>query len=81
MAGNDHFAEMFGITERTVQRVIKSLKDKSLVEVAVKKSDDTRVLRVLGRFARLSNQDVTKLSVLKAELVRKLTHHTLRSTY
>jgi DNA-binding transcriptional regulator LsrR (DeoR family) len=73
VAGNEHFVEMFGITSRSVQRIIKDLKDKALIEVKINKSDDTRVLRVLGRFAHLSEAEIAEIGFLSAEIARRFT--------
>ena len=78
VASNEHFAKMFGITERTVQRVIKGLKDKGLVEVDLKKSDDSRVLRGLGRFARISDDEIARLGFLRSELLKQFTGKAFR---
>lgn len=79
VAGNEHFVQMFDITPRTVQRLIKSLKDKGIIEVTISKSNDTRVLRVLGRFAHLSEESIAEVGFLKAELIRKFTSEARRS--
>ena len=34
----------------------------------------SRVLRVRGRFARISDEEAAKLGFLRSELVKKLTH-------
>ena len=73
VAKNDHFAEMFGLAERTVQHIIKRLKDKGLITVEIRKSNDSRVIRVAGRFARISEAKVQELAYMKAYLSRQFT--------
>jgi DNA-binding transcriptional regulator LsrR (DeoR family) len=73
VASNEHFVEMFGITPRSVQRLIKDLKDKGLVEVTINKSDDTRVLRVLGRFAHLSEDEIAEIGFLRSQIAKRFT--------
>lgn len=73
VAKNVHFAEMFGLAERTVQHIIKRLKEKGLISVEIKKSNDSRVIRVAGRFARISKEQVQELTFMKAYLSRQFT--------
>lgn len=50
-AKNDHFCKMFGMTERTVQRNIKFLKENGYISVDNNKRTDKRTMRILGRHA------------------------------
>ena len=59
---------MFGLSERTVQHIIQSLKQKHLIEVEVRKANDTRVIRCLGSFARISDEQAAHLRHLRKDL-------------
>ncbi len=72
VAGNAHFADMFGLKERMVRNWIKSLKDKGLIEVTLDKVKDTRTIRVVGKFKRVSDQEAVKFGLAKAELLKKM---------
>lgn len=72
VAENQHFAEMFGLSERTVQHIIQSLKQKHLIEVVVRKANDTRVIRCLGSFARISDEQAAHLRHLRKDLSNHL---------
>lgn len=76
IAKNDHFVDMFNLSERQVREHIKNLKDKGLVEVVINKRDDTRVMKVVGKYARVSQQDIQQLGFMKRELVDKFTSST-----
>ena len=70
-AKNEHFQEFFGLSERQVRDYIKRLRDKGLIEVQQNKANDSRTIRVIGKFARVSEEDIAKLGFLRAELVDK----------
>src|SRR5437868_2821997 len=71
VADNEHFAVIFGIKERTVQQNLKNLKDKELISVEINKADDSRVIRVAGKYARVSEEEMAKQDFLRRELVHK----------
>ena len=71
VASNDHFAEWLGISERQVQDYIKRLKDKGLISVTINKAKDTRVIRVIGRYAHVSEEQIAEVGFLKKQLAAK----------
>ena len=71
VAGNAHFAEWLGISERQVQDYIKRLKDKGLISVVINKAKDTRVIRVTGRYAHVSEEQIAEVGFLKKNLASK----------
>ena len=71
VAGNAHFAEWLGISERQVQDYIKRLKDKGLISVVINKAKDTRTIRVIGRLAHVSEEQIAEVGFLKKNLAAK----------
>ena len=69
IAHNDHFAHWLGISERQVQDYIKRLKDKGLLSVELNKAKDTRVIRVIGRLAHVTDEQLEEVGFLKKQLV------------
>jgi hypothetical protein len=69
VAHNEHFAEWLGISERQVQDYIKRLKDKGLLSVELNKAKDTRVIRVIGRLAHVTDEQLEEVGFLKKQLV------------
>ena len=69
IAHNEHFAEWLGISERQVQDYIKRLKEKGLLSVELNKAKDTRVIRVIGRLAHVSDEQLEEVGFLKKQLV------------
>lgn len=72
VANNAHFADMFGLKDRMVRNWIKSLKDKGLIEVEINKAKDTRTIRVVGKFKRVSDGEAVKYGLAKKQLARKM---------
>ena len=68
---NAHLAEWLGISERQVQDYIKRLKDKDLISVVINKAKDTRVIRVTGRYAHVSEEQIAEVGFLKKNLAAK----------
>ena len=71
VADNEHFALLFGMSVRQVQRYIKELKEKGFVSVEINKANDTRVMSVIGKYARIKDEDLERLGSLKKLLVDK----------
>lgn len=71
-ASNRHFAEFFGISERQIRTHIGSLKEKGFVSVSIKNRHD-RVIRAIGKFARVRDDDLRKLKDSREELVHRWT--------
>lgn len=72
IADNAHFADMFGIKDRMVRNWIKSLKDKGLIEVEINKAKDTRTIRVVGKFKRVTDEEAVQYGLAKKCLSKKL---------
>jgi hypothetical protein len=71
IAGNEHFAEWLGISERQVQEYIKRLKDRELISVEINKAKDTRVIRIIGRLAHVTEEQIAEVGFLKKQLAGK----------
>ncbi len=71
VACNEHFADWLGISERQVQDYIKRLKEKQLISVTINKAKDTRVIRVTGRYAHVSEEHIAEVGFLKKQLSAK----------
>ena len=69
IANNRNFQDIFQLSERQVREYIKRLKDKDLVSVEINKANDTRVMRIEGKYARISDDKLKKLNDLKREIV------------
>ncbi len=69
VVNNNHFRTMFHLSERQVQRHIKSLKEKGFVEVVINKVKDTRVMRITGKYARIPDGKIKELGYLKQAVV------------
>ena len=55
--------------ERKAQRLIKSLKDKGYITVEIDKKDDSRVIRVTGKYRHLDDAHMHDLAALRADLI------------
>ena len=75
-AKNEHFCRMFGFNERTVQRLIKFLRDNEYISVEVDKKDDSRVMKILGKYKYAPDDRVREINLLKKGLVDDLTKRT-----
>lgn len=71
VANNEHFVEMFGLSERAVQHNIKALKEKGLIDVEINKKDDSRVIRAIGKFIRIHDEDIARLGILRTRLAQQ----------
>lgn len=70
IAGNEHFMKMFGYANaRKPQRLIKSLKDKGYVTVEIDKKDDSRVIRITGKYRHLDDAHMKDLAAMRADLI------------
>lgn len=73
IASNEHFMEMFGFANtRKPQRIIKSLKDKGYVIVEINKREDTRVIRVTGKYRHLDKDHMSDLEAMRSDLIGKM---------
>ena len=71
IASNDHFVDWLGISERQVQDYIKRLRDKELISVEINKAKDTRVIKVIGRLAHITEEQIAEVGFLKKQLSNK----------
>ncbi len=77
VVSNEHFRNTFQFSERQVQRVIKDLKEKGMIEVEINKAKDTRVIHVAGKFRRMSEEQLRDIELWRLALVEK--YHAGRS--
>lgn len=70
-ASNRHFSEFFRISERQIQTHIASLKAKGFISVTIQNRYD-RVIRAVGKYARVRGEDLRQLRQGQADLVHKL---------
>jgi len=69
-ASNRHFAQFFGVSERQIRTYVSSLKQKGFVSVSIKNRNE-RVIRVMGKYARVKDADVRRLREQQNHLVQK----------
>ena len=70
IAGNEHFMKMFGYAnERKPQRLIKSLKEMGYITVEIDKKDDSRVMRITGKYRHLDDAHMRNLAAMRADLI------------
>ena len=73
IASNEHFMEMFGFANtRKAQRLIKSLKDKGYITIEINKRDDSRTIRITGKYRHLDREEMADLGRLRAQLVHRM---------
>ena len=73
VASNEHFMEMFAFNNtRKPQRLIKSLKDKGYITVEINKRDDSRVIRITGKYRHLNKEHMANLEAMRANLIHKI---------
>jgi hypothetical protein len=69
-ASNRHFAEFFGVSERQIRTYIGSLKEKGFISVSIQNRNE-RVMRAIGKYARVRDADVRKLQQDRRELIHR----------
>ena len=69
-AGNRYFAEFFGLHPRRIAGHISSLKQKGYISVTVHNLNE-RVIRTVGRYARVPDDEVRRLQDDRIRLVHK----------
>ncbi len=69
VASNEHFAEWLGIGVRQVRDYIKRLKDKGLVAVKINKAKDIRTIKVIGKYAHVTDEQIREVGFLKKDLL------------
>jgi hypothetical protein len=76
-ASNKYFGEFFGISERQIRTYIGTLKEKGFVSVTIKNRNE-RVIRVVGKYARVRGEDLQKLKNTRHELIHKMSMTSMR---
>ena len=69
IASNEHFAEWLGISVRQVRDYIKRLKDKGLLAVKINKAKDIRTIKVIGKYAHVTDEQIREVGFLKKDLL------------
>jgi hypothetical protein len=69
-ASNRYFAEFFSISERQIRTYVGSLKEKGFVHVAIKNRNE-RVIRVVGKYARVKDADLRQFKEDRQALVHR----------
>lgn len=69
-ASNRYFAEFFGVSERQIRTHIGTLKAKGFITVAIHNRNQ-RTIRVVGKYARVSDEKVAQINHIKSEISRK----------
>ncbi len=72
VAGNQHFSNGLGISERQLRDYIKRLKDKELISVEINKAKDMRTIHVIGKYARVSDEQIAEVGYLKKQLANNM---------
>src|SRR6266404_1097596 len=70
-ASNKHFAKFFGVSERQIRTHIGSLKKHGFVSVTIRNRNE-RVIRAIGKFARVRDEDLRRMDKQRAELVHRM---------
>ena len=70
-ASNRYFAEFFDISERQIQNRIAGLKAKGFITVTIKNRYE-RVMRAVGKYARVRGEQLRQLRQDQAGLAHKL---------
>lgn len=69
-ASNRYFADFFDVGERQIRNIIGKLKEKGFVFVTVKNRNE-RVIRVVGKYARVKAEDMRQLKSERDKLVHR----------
>lgn len=70
-ASNRHFAEFFGLSDRQIRRYLVTLKEKGLISITIL-NDTDRIIRAVGRYARVKEPQLRELRQLSASLVEQM---------
>ncbi len=69
-ASNRYFSVFFGVSERQIQTYIAGLKAKGFITVTIQNRYE-RVMRAVGKYARVRGEDLLQLRQDQARLVHK----------
>ena len=71
IAGNEHFMMMFGWKNtRKVQREIKKLNELGLISVERDIQNNSRMIRIVGKYRHLDREHIADLEKMRQELTR-----------
>ena len=73
VADNPHFSRVLKLSERQVQDYIKRLKEKGYIQVTINKAKHSRVMRIIGKYAHISDEKIKELEFLKKEIIDRYT--------
>ena len=76
-ASNRYFAEFFGISERQIRTYVGTLKEKGFVSVSIQNRNE-RVIRVVGKYARVKEEELQVLKNGRHALIHKLSFKAVR---
>ena len=69
-ASNRHFADFFGLSDRQIRRYLVTLKEKGLISITIL-NDTDRIIRAVGKFARVKEPQLRELRQLSASLAEQ----------
>jgi hypothetical protein len=69
-ASNKHFADFFGVSDRQIRTYIGTLKAKGFISVVIRNRNE-RVMRAIGKYARVRDGDVRSLQQNRKALIHK----------
>lgn len=69
-ASNRYFAEFFGVSERQIRTHIGTLRTKGFLSVTIHNRNQ-RVIRVVGKYARVTDAKLAQINAIKSEISRK----------
>ena len=70
-ASNRHFAQFFKVSERQIRTYIASLREKGFISINIKNRNE-RVIRTVGKFARVRDEDIRRHQAARHALIHKL---------
>jgi DNA-binding transcriptional ArsR family regulator len=76
-ASNRHFADFFGLSDRQIRRHLVALKEKGFISITIL-NDTDRVIRAIGKYARVKEPQLRELRDLSATLAEQLSIHRRR---
>jgi hypothetical protein len=69
-ASNRYFAEFFSVSERQIRTHIGTLRTKGFLSVTIHNRNQ-RVIRVVGKYARVTDAKLAQINAIKSEISRK----------
>ena len=78
-ASNRYFSEFFDVSERQIQNVIASLKEKGFINVFIKNRYE-RSIRVVGKYAQVHGEALKQLRQNQAHLAQKFRRGGMKKT-